>query len=90
MVHMVQKNFLPEAMQLIRYFYPQFQGEAIIEMMINLSELILNRRKERVRRQELKCHLDKKNEVKKRGAEHVTNTIHYLMKTWRECVIYWG
>lgn len=77
-------------MQLIRYFYPQFQGEAIIEMMINLSELILNRRKERFRRQELKCHLDKKNEVKKRGAEHVTNTIHYLMKTWRERVIYWG
>ena len=57
-------------MQLIRYFYPQFQGEAIIEMMINLSELILNRRKDRFRRQELKCHLDKKNEVKKRGAEH--------------------
>lgn len=70
MGHTVQKNFLSEAMQLIRYFYPQFQREAIIEMMINLpEELILNRRKERFRRQELKCHLDKKNEVKKRGAE---------------------
>lgn len=69
MGHMMQENFLLEAMQLMRYFYPQFQGEVIIEMMINLwEELILNRRKERFRRQELKCHLDK-NEVKKRGAE---------------------
>lgn len=43
MGHVVQDNFLPEAMQLIRYFGPQFQGVAMTEMMISLSEeLILN------------------------------------------------
>lgn len=46
MGHTVQKNFLSEAMQLIRYFYPQFQREAIIEMMINLPEELILKQKE--------------------------------------------
>ena len=47
-------------------------------MMINVwEEFILNRMKERFRRQELKCHLDK-NEVKKRGAE-LTCDKYYML-----------